>query len=71
MPQSALLIVVPTFNSVHVITDKGLIGVYLVLLNSQQLVRRVHVYFTYCLKSSGSAELDAISELLGESGFIS
>ena len=34
MPQSALLIVVPTFNSVHVITDKGLIGVYLVLLNS-------------------------------------
>ena len=61
----------PTFNSVHVIIDKGLIGVYLVLLNSQQLVRRVHVYLIYCLKSSGSAELDAVSELLSESGFIS
>ena len=52
---------VPTFNSVHVIIDKGPIGVYWVLLNSQQLVRRVHVYLIYCLKSSGSAELDAVS----------
>lgn len=61
----------PTFNSVHMITDKVLIGECLVLLNSQQLVRRVHVYLIYCLKSSGSAELDAVSELLSGSGFIS
>lgn len=56
MSQSGLLIVVPIYNSVHVITDKGLIGVYLVLLTSQQLVKRDCVYLFYCLKSSGGVE---------------
>lgn len=63
--QSGLLIVMPIYNSVHVITNKELVGIIFSFIELSTVSEKSLRIFVLCLKSYGVLELNTHSQNTG------